>query len=299
MTKFYLKILTLVVPIFFISLENFAGLGNGFHPDSSHYLEQSSLVVAEIMASDNWYLNILNNFYYFIVFFLKSDVFIIIALNYFSFVTTNFLILNSLKRCSLPLVLLLFAPYRLHLVGHVLKDTLIIFFTITPFIFSSVFSKISVFFNLIFRVISISYYLVAIPRRHILFILFSFFLLLLIPSVNDFLLSRTDIEMGGREFDNLPTFSSYANGYLIRSLLWPLLLIFGFFFFMSPSISFFPLFIEFFLFTVNNRRQLVHVLVISFLIASVVTTYTSFLRYIYPVVITLIYKNEKSRNYRY
>ena len=194
------------------------------------------------------------------------------------------------------LVLLLIAPYRLHLAVHGLKDTLIILMLFLAA--STPSAKIPVFLSwlllLLLRVYSLLYALLFL-RGRALFALAGLMLLVLLYfdlSIVGFIEERSDVGMHSREYDLIPSFSEYGLfGVLLRMITWPLMLLTGTFVLISPTIWFLPLSFEMLLTRVVSKKMFGHfgvtlgLLVCLSVIAAVVDSFTSYMRYVYPAIL--------------
>ena len=284
-------------------IETIIGLGNGLHPDSAYYIENSNEIVFEILANDNLF-SVFNNGYYFIVAFLGSSSAMLILLNQIAFAVTNVMMSKCYSRFGIFEAILCFAPYRLHLANHVLKDTMIIF-SVVFFLTAAPrgFKFIGISLGILLRLISPVYYLSHFKFSRIVGLTSAFLLsLMLVPELAEFFNDRNDVDMAGREYDLVPNFSNFEFGYYLRFIVWPIIGLSGLTIFLVQTVSILPLAFELIFFGWKCRNRLVSFYLISGIIAMFVTTYTSFLRYIYPLVfvfyLKLYYENRNHRNSR-
>lgn len=282
-------------------LERFAGIEWDYHPDVFTYINDSAWVVEQGWSA------IPNQLYYFVTYALGSSVMLMIALNILGYSFANMLIAKTFfafaKQRSLKpkvtfvlLILLLIAPYRLHLAVHGLKDTLII---LMLFLAATTYSTRAYLFLswmllMLLRVYSLLYALLFL-RGRTLFALAGVMLLVLLYfdlSIIGLLEGRSDVGMHAREYDVIPSFSEYGLvGVLLRMITWPLMLLTGTFVLISPTIWFLPLSFEMLLTRVVSKKMFGHfgvtlgLVVCLSMIAAVVDSFTSYMRYVYPAIL--------------
>ena len=104
----------------------------------------------------------------------------------------------------------------------------------------------------------------------------------------------TTVNLVTRSFDNIPTFQEYGfYGNFLRFIFWPLITITGLFAFISPHILFFFVFVGvifnlFYMFLVQKNLNLdltLKVFLVLGAIALIVPGYTTYIRYVYPVLV--------------
>lgn len=279
-------------------LEISVGIDHGFHPDSLHYIEFYHIFTTNKINS----LSSLNNGYYYVVSFFNGDVNSLIIFNQFIFAVTNVLIFkifgNKYNNLKLIQYIILFLPYRLHLSAHVLKDTIIIFLILCTYYASLRSFPIFVLLTSLFRV-SVAPIVIAIrftPKRRIYMFIGILILLIMvsmIPELSSFLLDRSEADMGGREYFDVPF--SNASGFLelfVKATLWPTLAKTGFFSVVSPhpvtiAISLEPIILT--AWAVYHRRLQNYLfengVLAMVIIALLVTSFGAYYRYVYPFMI--------------
>jgi len=273
------------------------GIDWDFHPDAYVY-------VIDFDAYAQGWETIPNNLYFHISKWFKGSAWLLIELNILVFALTNSIgvrwiierskALRLSKKTAASLILLfILQPYRAHLAVHVLKDTLIIA-ALLFFILMTVRKSFWAFVLLIMLRLSSVVYVIATLRRRVMAVVFlaMFTGLLIMPTeLLEFLTARNEAEMGGREFNSVPSFSGYGiAGTFIRALVWPILLLTGSFLALSPSVFYIPLAAEL---TLGRLLQwkirigsfaIVSVALSLAVVASLITSFTAFIRYAYPLV---------------
>lgn len=285
--------------VLFLSIERFVGIKWNYHPDSETYVLESPSIAINLI--ENGFLGFFNNFYYLISFIFSYNISYLISLNIVIYSFTNLIIFNFLSNYQkkhlgiLAFWLLALIPYRLHLAVHILKDTLIIFFLVS-IISKSFFSRFSYFFILLMRIFSVFYFFILVPVKYykILIPLFFLFFIFWNEELITFLTEKNEVNMTFREFDKVPTFSEFGLiGIFIRAFIWPLLVITGFYFFISPSFAFFPVALGSFIIQLWCRFYLksfgffIQIYASCFLIALFVNGFTSYLRYTFPLILII------------
>ena len=291
--------LSLLVCLVMLGLERAIGIRWDYHPDAVTYVTDYAAVV-----QGGW-LTLPNNLYYFVAYAVGGSAAALIAINMIVYSLTNVLIANSFHqyarvtrirglRYLVLLVVLLFAPYRLHLAVHGLKDTLIIssLFVIASASYASWIGWIPM---LLLRIYAVLYSLLFLPRRKMLLALILGIAILLLlglqKDVTEFLLTRSEVAMGGRAFDQVPSFAALGiTGAILRAVLWPLLALSGGFLLVSPSFAYAPIALD----LIVSRlwcRNAVHTLGVTAgvlaclsIIALSVNSFTAYIRYCYPVI---------------
>lgn len=280
-------------------VERLVGIGWDFHPDAVAYVTETTRysLISEVP----------NNLYFFIASWLGGDVDLLIELNILAYSLANtigWLLIqwygrdSGKNRTQLLVVALVFLiqPYRLHLAVHVLKDTLIFLMLLLTMTGAPRRIWSAAIILVLLRVPSLIYLIGRMSTRFVLvlFVVSAIFLIQFNAELFDFLASRNTADMGGRDFDTVPSFKEYGIvGTVLRGITWPLLLLSGAFWIVSPSIALFPVAIE----LVSGRWALsrvgkvavkwVPVLAVLGLIAIIVNTYTSYIRYCYPLICLL------------
>ncbi len=209
------------------------------------------------------------------------------------------------------LSLVLFLPYRCHLTINILKDSLVLFTLIIFFTYQNIYSLIVSFLLATpLRFGAIIYYILFLDYKRfnkkifvsllsliIIFLLILFFRIIyndydythqdFVISIKEFLKSRNVADLGGRGFDQVPSFAEYKAGSLIRAGLWPIIFISGSFSFFTKSYLFYYLAFEILfvqiVFYYFFRKSLItiNLLIILILIGIYTNTFTSYFRYSY------------------
>jgi len=300
-----------------------------YHPDTLHYLTYSLNLIkipTDFLSLKNLEL-ILNQFkhgtgYYYIASLLKSNIRELIQVNIIIYSLTNLLLyylffiqkrfsqnkINNLIK-YIFFFFILFLPYRLHLSTHILKETFLIFFLVIMII-NTRFFFLGIIGGLFFRSFFFIYLLAYVNLNKffknykeqiflILLIIGVFFILYMnnFFDTKNYILSRHYSNMGGREFDQIPNFQEYELGFLLRSIIWPILFLTGGFSFFTKGYMFLILTLEilimqFIFYKVKKRFILsLGLFFLLIIIAIYCTTYTSFFRYSYLALIIFFIKN--------
>ncbi len=284
----------------FLLVERLVGIEWDFHPDAVAYVTDYDLYVDDIA-------NMPNNLYFFISRWLGGNLPALIELNILAYSLTNAVgwvrIRQYGRACGLSsgriltaTLVFLLQPYRLHLGVHVLKDTLIILMLLLAV--SGAPRRIwpAAAALLALRVSAVIYFVGRLPRRLVVGLLVVASLALATQSqeVMGFLIARNELDMGGRDFNTVPSFEDYgAAGTLMRGALWPLLLVTGAFWLLSPAMTFLPIAVEMLAGRVALARlarvriDWLPILAALGLMAMLVNSYTAYIRYGYPLVCLL------------
>lgn len=301
--KLLVFLLSMVASLLMLLVERMVGIDWDFHPDSVTYATLSKDVALEMFVQGPALL--INNLYYVICALLDESVMAITALNIILFALTNVIIFVAIKNSTVQtnmktgsfalIALILLNPYRLHLSTTLLKDTIIIFLFIW-----SIQTIQRRFFGFVFmpflRAVGILYY-VALMNRKKLFIIgffgmcaFAIFPDLVIAQMEEF----NNNEMQFREFDTIPTFQDAGLiGSGLRGLVWAILFLTGTFSFISPSLPYVMvalgvwMTILFMVLSKTRFDNLLGVFLVLFLLGVMVTGYSSYIRYAYPLLVAL------------
>lgn len=300
MSNIIIFVSSFLICLLAIFFERLIGIGWDFHPDAVYYLANYSRVVRE--------MSVLNNLYYFLVYLCNGSYAILILINICIYSVTNILMINLYKRNleffqsyrSLALVITIvvfITPYRLHLAIHALKDTFIIFLLLFSVIKQGIFNRsILLLLLTMFRIVSGIYFIIFLRWKIICFIFFGIGLIcyLFDLGVVNFFLERLNAQMHAREFDTIPNFTDGGlMGLLTKMATWPILLLTGSFYIISPVLLFLFLALEMF-FSIS-WRYFVGVKIESYFalfillatLAGLVDSFTSFIRYSYPAIVIL------------
>ena len=284
-----------VAAMIVLLLERSIGIGWDFHPDAAYY----SLMGSEFEVS---LISVINNLYALVAWMVVGEVEWLIAINIVLYCVTNVLGYNYISRqCkgslgrATSLILLgvfLIQPYRVHLAVHALKDTLIIIL-LCLVVIGGRRAIAYLFLLLVSRVAAIIYVIPLVSRRMLLLVVAlvvsCFFVL--DDYVFEALLSRNEIDMGGRDFDTIPRFSEYGLvGSVLRAVLWPMFIFTGVFAVFAPALAFIPIAAEIaagriaLLRVSGSFRVLGVVFLACACIGLVVNSFTAFVRYCYPLI---------------
>ena len=281
-----------------LAIERSAGMGWDFHPDSVTYATDSISVASQIYESQ-YFSELFNNGYYVVAALLAQNILLITFMNIMLFSLTNVLIYRFVKSFSIkvPLIyilLLIFNPYRIHLSTTMLKDTMIIFF------FVLCFDKTSKAVRwlaplLMLRMISVVYFLKFLPKWLIyLLLITAVFYVSLSPESIEVLERFNSADMDFREFNTISAYKEYGLiGALLRAILWPIIAVSGFYLVMSPALLFIPLFVGAVMQIAFQKKIFGSVIppfqlfVSMAIIALLVTGFTSYIRYIYPIIVVV------------
>lgn len=290
--------------IFFISLlfsvaslvlERLAGIDWDYHPDSVTYATTSKDILYTILESGDIF-SALNNGYYIVCALLDESIYAITIVNMILFSLTNVILSrvhyeNAPRRNFYLLAFLIFNPYRLHLSTTLLKDSFVIYLTVI-FFFGKFGNPLSFLSLVVVRVASLLYVMLYVKKKHLYWL---FLIALCVFGFNEDLLNRVldfnDSDMSFRDYNQVPSFQNIGVfGILLRAIIWPVITITGIFFLLSPSIMFFPLAIGAVLQIIYIKKQFGRIvfpiggLVALSIFAILVTGYTSYIRYIFPIL---------------
>jgi hypothetical protein len=304
MKSVFVFLVSIVSSLSFLLIERLAGIEWNYHPDAETYVTTYREMAENLLEQD--ILSLFNNSYYFVSYFLNGNIALLIAVNIIAYAATNVIFFNVFNfyfekgNISKHLKFLFFVwififPYRLHLSVQVLKDTLIILFLaiITSNIKGRSIAWLPI---LLLRVFSIFYIIPLLPTKYLKIVIFCIIVLLIVFPDEIFLLlaEKNDVSMTFREFDAVPTFSQFGLlGVFIRSLIWPIFGLTGVYLILSPSSAFFPVALGTF-FTQFWSKICLKKWGISFgiflslaAIASMVTGFTSYVRYTFPIIVVV------------
>lgn len=296
---FFVFILSTLVVIFLLILERMVGIGWDYHVDSVTYATDSFETVSAIL--DQGITAMPNSGYYFIAAFLDQNITAITVYNIIVFSFTNILIaklhwdcnFSEKKIITLSLLLLLLNPYRIHLASTLLKDTTIIFLFVL-FIYKAKYFWISLIPLFLIRIASTIYLIALVPMKYWKY--FILLLVVLIVSYPDALITQLDdsnaIDMRIRDFDTIPTFQEHGYlGSIVRGVAWPLLAITGAFVFISPAFAFIFVSVGCVMNIIYSWLMMkkspiaLNILAPMFIFAVLAPGFTSYIRYVYPLII--------------
>jgi hypothetical protein len=304
MDKIIVFVISLIAVLLMLLMERVAGIGWDFHPDSVTYATTSEDVVNAII--NNNYAQFFNNSYYFWAYAFGMNVNILTALNMIMFSCTNVIIFTfhqqnikakNLRDVSVYVIaFLLFNPYRMHLATTILKDTAIIMITCMTVAWRFRLSIWTVPALISIRVASLFYMSVYLTRTQLIILFAAAMMIAAVFSdaLTQTLLDFNSSDMQLREFDTIPTFQGIGIlGVLARAITWPIFAVTGAFAVISPAPAFVPVAVGSVLnqlycyFTVRRLSFPLAVFVPMAIFGALVTGYTSYLRYAYPLMVVL------------
>lgn len=304
MKSFAVFFVSLAAALLFLGFERFAGIPWDFHPDSVTYATLSDYTVRAILAQD--YFLIFNNGYYFWASMLGMSVVLMTAANILFFSLTNVVLFQFHQsycrnqqdswQWILALLILMFNPYRLHLATTALKDTMIVMFVVLMMTDRRYYSFWVMPFLFTLRVASLFYMVTKLSRKNLIRLLVVALLLSAIfaGTLGDRLLEFNSADMQLREFDRIPNFRNLGLvGTFARAALWPILAMTGAFAVLSPALAFIPVALgsvtnQIYCKMVTGRYAFPLAIIVPMAIfAALVTGYTPYIRYIYPLLVVL------------
>ncbi len=328
---FYIFFFSLIACLIFYKLERLLNISKFYHPDSIHYLKIHTFINFFDILNEDPALLFSHGYYFFVKFFNYNYNYLVI-LNFLLFSLTNVIIYSifcknfnqTSKNLKLLLLLLLlfFDPYRLHLSGHILKETILIFILILIIYFQNFFIRLFFIFLAMFFRKNIIFYLllfinISLIKKYFweyknnLKYMFSTVLLLSILLVVFFdFFSDTSLnliktlefwhfrDMGGRFYDEIPNYQNYdfTTGIMLKIFTWPILLLSGTFIFFTSSYIFKLLGVVIIIynaviFWVTKKTFIsVGLILLIILISLYSSTFTSFFRYSYVALyISIVY----------
>lgn len=285
-----------IVSLFALIAERAVGIDWDFHPDSVTYATES-IDVSRNVINDGFF-SVFNNFYYLIVAILGMNIYVVIAMNIFLFSVTNVSLNNFHERLitqktgvtSYVSLLLLFNPYRIHLSTTMLKDSLLIYLFVASLTvglrYRYLISLVAV------RLASMIYYVIFFKKSYLYILgVLGIAAIFLVPGAYELIEGFNAQEMDFRDFNTVPSYQEYGVfGSLVRACVWPTITITGLYLALSPSILFFPLAIGqwmqiYYMKKMGLNIFDVRVFSVLFIFSLLVTGYTSYLRYILPIMV--------------
>lgn len=286
----------IISTILFITLLIFE-IALGIGPGNAHIDETTYL---NISNSSLWHL--IGNTYIIII--SNIDEFTVLTIQFILFLITQALLYRFLKDndsgVSIFLVLWYLDPYKTHLYMHFLKDSwvitaVVIGYTIKPSIYGFILSSL-------FRLWSIIYFIPIIfntVSRNLKQVIFSpitiIIIALLISDPLDlvaYYLNGGNSDMRFKAYDQVVTFNNLGLwGDLLRAAVWPFLFYSGAFILMFNNYMVIPsalanILAMFFIFKRKKEyKVVVHIYLSIAIFAFLTPGFTSFFRYIYPIVV--------------
>lgn len=304
MDKVLVFLVSLAAALLMLLMERIVGIGWDFHPDSVTYATMSGEVVTTII--NNNYSQFFNNSYYFWAYAFGMNVEILTALNMIMFSVTNVIIyvfhrkyMNMMQINHVSVYVLCFIllnPYRLHLSTTILKDTSIILLVCVAVVWRIRATIWILPILMSVRIAALFYMPVYLKRKQLiaLFVISIAISGIFSDTLIQVLLDFNSSEMQLREFDTIPTFQSIGIlGVLARAITWPIFAVTGVFAVISPAPAFFPVAVGSIMnqlycyFTIKRISFPLSVFVPMAIFGALVTGYTSYVRYIYPLLVVL------------
>jgi hypothetical protein len=286
--------------IFLLIVERIIGIDWDYHPDSVTYFEAIGNYNIKDL-SNIWDLS--NSLHYFLVSALGS-IELVLIFNIIITACGNQIIYTKIKKYLMKdkylriiMVIYLFHPYKLHLAVTLLKDPFVIFMLII-FLFTR-YWLIALIFGLLYRNAFIFYTPLknGITYKKIIYaILFVTYFFYTGTNYEGFE-EASAVNFAFREYDLIPAFKEYGAifGAILRMIIWPILTITGFFVIISPTLQFVPVAIGsmilfFILFRLKiTLNEIMPVLIFLAIYACIAPGYTTYLRYVFPIICTLPY----------
>lgn len=269
--------------------------------------------------SGTLFYSISNLFHEYIPFFPFSNAYRnMIKFNFLIYAITNLLIINYVfknykkfdLRTIICLILFCFMPYKLHLSVNILKEIYIFLFLVLYLTYPNIYTLFIClifgtslrsmfgfyFLNLIdFKIIKKRKIKSLILLAGILFGLFLYWFQINnsgnFSNIIDLIDQRNNADMGGRQYDNIPNFiENGLYGAILRSLVWPVLLLSGLFIFFSDNYMINVIGIEIIFLNILTlyckKKTLFGLGIILFLIiiGLYVNTFTAYFRYGYLAI---------------
>jgi hypothetical protein len=305
MNRFSIFLISAFISIFTLLIERSVGIGWDYHPDAVTYVTTSA-EVSNVIFNNN-ILQIFNNAYYVWAYMFNQNIYTLTTINIIIFSLTNVWIFSYHKKNAdkfrskagiayFSLFVIMMNPYRLHLSTTILKDTMIIgllvFMTVSKIRYSGIIFPII----FAFRVASAFYLAVHLRRNQLIIVLIVSMMIAAVYSnlLIETLLQFNSADMQMREYDTIPKFQNLGLiGVFARAVVWPILATTGLFAVVSPAAAFFPVALgsianQFYCY-INHRRLAfpLAIFVPMAIFGALVTGYTSYIRYIYPLLIVL------------
>ncbi len=331
LSSFKIFILSFLICLLFYFLEGVIGIDRFYHPDSTHYLSKyktyqlnSILNLKDLTSAGYYILAQIFNYNYFLL----------ILLNFVFYALTNVLIyekifkkyfnvLNYTKLIILFYILFL-DPYRLHLACHILKETFLIFFLIMIILSNiKIVKLLFIPFLELFRGNSWIYILIFLNFSHIkkimttknIYIISILFILIIIiiyllhhnfydltKIAYDYIINKIqwldNKTMPIRPYDQVYQFKdfNFPVGFILKNILWPILMVSGLFiFFVSSSLFKFLgiiILLNNLLIYVITKKTFINLglIIVLVLISAYTSSFTSMFRYSYIAIYsTVIY----------
>jgi hypothetical protein len=287
-------ILSLLSLLSLWAIERSVGVGWDFHVDSVHYIQDGP----EVFNG----LSLISSGYYLVLYLLGFNKNIVILANCFMYVITNCIAMALIRgrgaagKVSVWFLIFLFNPYRIHLALTPLKETLLIFCIALTFYMPRLL-PINMLLSFHIRSASLVYFNWLFMKRPVALFVIALAGGALALTMSDFIISTLErsasVNLVTRSWDNVPHFQQYGIfGNFIRGLLWPLLLLSGAFFIISPAPIFFVILFSTApaLWFITRRASLGSALGVFCslgVIAVIVPGFTSYVRYVFPIIATV------------
>jgi len=323
-------ILSFLICVIFYFIEGFVGVDRYYHPDSVHYLSKYyDFSLKNYISKPS---RIFTGFYYHVTNLFNDNYYFLILLNFILYSITNVFIYQKVFKkyfCTydnLKLVFLFYIlfldPYRLHLASHILKETFLIFFMILIVLSNLKIIKILSIIIMdsirpnswIYILIFLTYSnIIKIIKPKIIYIILGVFILFIIiyfllelntiyfiQEVYESFINKMQYfynrKMPIRSYDYVYQFKDFGFplGFILKIIIWPLLLVSGFFIFFVSSILFKFLGIvivlnNILIYLLTKKTFVSFGLIIVLIMISIYTSsYTAMFRYSYIAVYTSV-----------
>jgi hypothetical protein len=291
-------IASVLISLLFLVVERTLGIGWDFHLDAITYIESMEYYRFSGISSP---FDLSNNLHYYIVSMLGGEIFTLLY-NILLTALSSQIIYSTFRgringKLGFFLMLYLFNPYKMHLSVTLLKDSSIIFALVLS-LFTN-YKIIGILFGGLYRN-AFLFYLIIHPKLKKYYLFFMCITVLIYLSSVGFTAGAFEehisSDMTFRDFDMVPNFIQYGTGgAFLRALLWPVFVISGGYFIISPTLAYFPLFLGSFLLIliliqlkINLKNYFPFLILFSFF-AIIVPGFTTYYRYIFPLLSVLPY----------
>ena len=301
-------VLSFLASTLFLVLERALGIGIDFHPDSTTYLTVSSIRTATIFENPRY---IVNHGYFLWASLLGESPVALVFANMVLYSFTNKMLYKSYAKYSrnsnhpklafgrthyLIFGLLIFSLYRLHISVHILKDTMVIFLTV--FLVTGA-TKLKFFWLLpitVVRIFGAMYFTLFLRGRNLYIFLFAVFVSAIVfqTKLIEVLLTFNSADMNFRQGTTIPSFQDMGIiGVVIRMIVWPLLMLSGFFVILAPSPLFIPIALGSFILqwwsltTLKRPAITLGSFILLALLAALAPGFASYQRYCLPILTVL------------
>ena len=299
-------VFTLLSCLLLLFVERLIGIGWDYHPDSVTYFE--GIGFYKFQELDNL-LDLSNTAHYFLVDYIGT-LEGVVAFNIIITALGNQIIYDAIikkinNNLKIILLIYLFLPYKIHLAITLLKDSFIIF-SIVLYYFTRIW-YLGVILGIIYRNAFIFYLPLKnnFNYKNFTFLSLFIFYLFYTGTNNEALQLASEVDMKFRHYDLIPSFNELGGilGAIVRSVVWPIITVTGLFIIISPTLQYFPIAIGSFMliiFLIKFKikiEELFPIFLFLAIFACIAPGYTTFTRYIFPVMCNLPFLLILSRKY--